>query len=187
MTDKEVIQRTVTSECFRAETAYLRRGGIETSSEPRLFKRIDDRFVRLMFPTDSQALDDGTVVAIVCLWDERERVNVYAHSISAGPGVNAQLRSIYSSLNQVKPQPGVEGDKAVAKFMAWKQAAWGRFLNEELDLGTAAASRKWIENFWKALARMYGCDGSTAYGALPTDKSLLSTLKADSRGGSARV
>lgn len=156
MTDNEIIQKTVSSECFRAEAAYLQRGGIETSTQPGMLKHIDDRYVRLVFPTSVREVDDGTVVAMVCLWDARENINVYAHCISAGAGVNAQLRSLYSPLNQVKPQRGMEGDKAVAKFIAWKQAAWGKFLNEELELGTAEASKRWLASFWKALDRMYG-------------------------------
>lgn len=156
MEDDEIIRKTVASECFKVEAMYLRRGGIEVAVRPRLFKRIDNRFTRLMFPTSATEVDDGTVVAMVCLWDREEDCNVYAHCISSGPGVNAQLRSIYSPLNQVKPQPGVEGDKAIAKFVAWKQAAWGKFLNVELECGTTEASRHWINSFWKALDRMYG-------------------------------
>ena len=164
MTDKEIVERVVKSECFRAEAAYLRRGGIETGTQPGMLKHIDDRYVRLIFPMNTRDLDDGTVVAMVCLWDVRENLNVYAHCISAGPGVNAQLRSLYSPLNQVKPQPGMEGDKAVAKFIAWKQASWSKFLNEELELGNAEASKRWLASFWKALDRMYG--GGNLTGAL---------------------
>lgn len=156
MNDETIIARTVESGCFQAEAGYLRRGGLAVADKPRLLKHIDNRFVRMIFPTTAREVDDGTVVAMVCLWDADEQINVYAHCISAGPGVNAQLRALYSSLGQVKPQPGVEGDKASVKFVAWKQAAWGKFLNEELELGTAAASQRWIENFWKALDRMYG-------------------------------
>ena len=156
MQDSVIIEQTVSSECFRAEAAYLRRGGLEVNRKPRLYKRIDNRFVRMIFSTSAREVDDGTVVALVCLWDEREKINVYAHCISAGPGVNAQLRAIHSPLNQVKPQPETEGDKAALKFVAWKQAAWGKFLNEELELGTPAASERWLAGFWKALDRMYG-------------------------------
>ena len=81
---------------------------------------------------------------------------MYAHCITAGPGANSQLRAIYSPLNQVKPQTGMEGDKAISKIVAWKQASWGNFMNEELELGTAAASARWLASFWKALDRMYG-------------------------------
>lgn len=156
MDDSQLISRTAASDAFRVESAFLRRGGISVSTRPRLFKRIDNRFVRLIFPTDAKEVDDGTVVAVVCLWDFREDLNVYAHCITAGPGSNAQLRALYSPLNQVKPQEGIEGDKAIAKFIAWKQAAWGKFLNEELETGTNAAAARWLTWFWQALDRMYG-------------------------------
>jgi len=154
--DSDIIRRTVESNVFQVESAYLRRGGISVAARPRLLKRIDQRMVRMIFPTDVREIDDGTVFGLVCLWDIHEDLNVYAHCISAGPGVNAQLRALYSPLNQVKPQPGVAGDQAIAKFMAWKQAAWGKFLNEELEMGTRAASERWLESCWKALDRMYG-------------------------------
>jgi len=156
MPDESVVKRVVASVCFQTEVAYLRRGNIETAANPRLYKKIDDRLFRLIFPTKVREVDDGTVVGMVCLWDAKENSNVYAHCISAGPGVNAQLRTIHSSLNQVKPQPGIEGDRAILKFVAWKQASWGKFLNEELALGTAVASERWLADFWKALDRMYG-------------------------------
>jgi hypothetical protein len=57
---------------------------------------------------------------------------------------------------QALPQPGKAGEKAIAQFVGWKQAAWTRFLNDELDLGTERASAIWIANFWKALDRMFG-------------------------------
>lgn len=154
--DAYIIEQTIKSDAFSVETSFLRRGGITVSSRPRLLKRMDDRFVRLVFPTGAKEVDDGTVVALVCLWDLSEKLNVYAHCITAGPGANSQLRALYSPLNQVKPQPGVLGDQAIAKFIAWKQAAWGKFLNEELDSGTPAASMRWLASFWKALDRMYG-------------------------------
>ncbi len=154
--EPDIVARTVASACFEIEATYLKRGGIEVAVQPRLYKHIDDRFVRLIFPTTVTEVDDGTVVGLVCLWDRQAGCNVYAHCIAAGPGVNAQLRAVHSPLNQVKPQPGTLGDAAVAKFVAWKQAAWGKFLNDELDCGTAEASARWIECFWNALGRMYG-------------------------------
>jgi hypothetical protein len=156
MTDSDIIQQTVSSDAFRIETGYLKRGGISVADKPRMMKRIDDRMVRMVFPTDTRDIDDGTVVGLICLWDLEQNINVYAHCVSAGPGSNAQLRAIYSPLNQVKPQPGDLGNQAIAKFVAWKQAAWGKFLNEELELGTREASDRWIGAFWRALDRMYG-------------------------------
>jgi hypothetical protein len=57
---------------------------------------------------------------------------------------------------QTLPQPGKAGEKAIAQFVAWKEAAWVKFLNDELELGTETASAVWIANFWKALDRMFG-------------------------------
>lgn len=80
----------------------------------------------------------------------------YTHAIFAGPGVHASLKSLFVPATQAKPQPGVDGNKAILKFVAWEEAAWSKFLNDELDMGTESASAIWIANFWKALDRMYG-------------------------------
>ena len=154
--EAEILCKTTGSDCFRAECAYLARGGIRVSEQPRLLKHIDEKRVRIVFPTDASIVDEGTVIGMVCLFDRAADLNVYAHCISAGPGVNAQLRSVYSPLNQVMPQPGVAGYKAVGRFIAWKQAAWNQFLTEDLEFGAEEASRRWLARFWSALDRMYG-------------------------------
>ena len=48
------------------------------------------------------------------------------------------------------------GEAAIAQFVAWKEASWTKFLNDELLLGTETASSLWIATFWKALDRMFG-------------------------------
>jgi len=156
MEREETIRRVRESACFRAEAGYLARGGVEIDDRPRLFKYLEHEKVRLIFPTSVTQIDEGVAVAMVCLYDRAENVNVYAHAIFAGPGANASLRSLFVPATQAKPQPGIEGDKAILKFVAWKQAAWGKFLNEELAHGTERASKDWIANFWNALDRMYG-------------------------------
>jgi hypothetical protein len=82
-------------------------------------------------------------------------VNTYAHTICAGPGVNVTLKAIHSPLGRATPQPGSAGDKAVLHFVAWKQAAWGRFLMDELELGAKVASALWLRSFWKAMDRLF--------------------------------
>jgi len=42
------------------------------------------------------------------------------------------------------------------KFVAWKEAAWVKFLNDELELGNEEASAIWLDSFWKALDRLFG-------------------------------
>lgn len=155
--DKEsIIAEVVSSACFEAERACLARGGFVVTDRPRLFKLLENEKARLIFPTMVREVDFGVGVGLVCLYDLVERVNVYAHAIFAGPGVNTSLESLFVPATQAKPQPGPAGNKAIAKFVAWKAAAWNRFLTDELEMGTPRASAIWIENFWKALDRMYG-------------------------------
>jgi hypothetical protein len=156
LTREEIVADILRSASFQAEAQYLQRGGLAVCPHPRLFKILERELARVTFATDARRVEEGTVVGLVTLYDLQARRNVYAHPICAGPGVNALLKAVHSPLAQAKPQPGVEGDKAVAKFIAWKQAAWTRFLNDELELGVEQASAVWLRNFWKALDRMYG-------------------------------
>ena len=156
MDREQIISAVRDSACFVAEAAYVGRNGFEVADRPRLFKHLEGDRVRLIFPTQVTRIEEGVVVAMVCLFNLETGNNVYAHAISAGPGVNASLKNIFVPEVQTKPQPGIKGNKAILKFVAWKQAAWTKFLNDELELGTDRASAIWMENFWKALDRMYG-------------------------------
>lgn len=156
LTKEQVINAVRASECFKAEVAYAERGGYKVIREPRLYKELEDNMVRVVFPTEADALEEGSVIAITCLFDRNENINIYGHTICAGPGVNGLLRAIHSPLGKATPQPGVAGEKAVLHFVEWKKASWGRFLNDELDRGNKIASAIWIRNFWKALDRMFG-------------------------------
>jgi hypothetical protein len=135
---------------------YIARGAYEVADHPRLFKHLEHGLVRVVFPTTVTEVVEGTVVALVCLFDLRERYNIYAHTICAGPGVNVLLSAWFSQMPQALPQPGKDGEKAIARFVAWKEAAWVKFLNDELELGTEEASAVWVAHFWKALDRMFG-------------------------------
>lgn len=152
----DVIKDICNSACFKTESAWLARGGFPVADRPRLFKVLENELVRVVFPTTVTEVDEGTAIGLICLYSLRDRNTVYTHAVFAGPTANASLRSIFNPPNQAKPQPGIEGNKAIVKFIAWKAASWGKFLNEELALGTAEASRTWLDSFWKALDRMYG-------------------------------
>ncbi len=157
MSEMERIAETIrNSECFKAECAYVARGGYMVADKPRLYKVLEDNLVRVVFPTTVTEVQEGTVVCMTTLYDLHEETTLYAHTICAGPGVNVLLKAIHAPLGQANPQPGLEGEKAVLKFVEWKKAAWIKFLNDELELGTSEASRIWIANFWKALDRLFG-------------------------------
>jgi hypothetical protein len=153
---QEIVDAVRRSENFRSEVRYVSRGGYEVAGQPRLFKHLEQGLVRVVFPTTVSEVVEGTVVALVCLYDQREQYNVYAHTICAGPGVNVLLRASFSQMPQALPQPGRDGEKAIGQFVAWKEAAWVKFLNDELDLGSEEATTLWLANFWKALDRMFG-------------------------------
>jgi len=153
---ESIVATVVNSAVYKAEAACLARGGAVVRPRPRLFKALENELVRLIFPTSAREVDDGTPMGLVCLYDKRQGANIYAHAIFAGPTVNASLRSLYNPPTQAKPQPGDAGNRAILKFMAWKQAGWEKFLVDELDQGTARASEAWIGAFWRALDRMYG-------------------------------
>jgi len=155
--DRDAIINAVrTHACFMSEAAYVAQGGYEVADRPRLFKKLEHEKVRLFFPTRVDLIEEGVVVALVCLFDLADRRTLYAHAVAAGPTVNASLRNLFVPATQANPQPGIEGRKAIVKFVAWKQAAWSKFLNDELELGLAEASAAWLANFWRALDRMYG-------------------------------
>lgn len=151
----EVIEAVKESACFAAEVAYAARGGYGTIGKPRLYKELHDELVRVVFPTDAEDLEEGSVIAITCLFDRKNNENIYAHTICAGPGVNGLLRAIHSPLGKATPQAGEAGEKAVLKFVEFKKAIWGKFLVEELHLGQREASMNFLRSFWMGLDRMF--------------------------------
>ncbi len=130
--------------------------GYEIAARPRLFKNLENDLVRVVFPTTVTEVGEGTIVALACLYDRRQSSNVYAHTICAGAGVNILLRAFDNPMPQALPQPEPLGPRAIRQFVAWKEASWVKFLNDELEMGTARASQVWIASFWKALDRMFG-------------------------------
>jgi len=166
MIDEAIVRKVVTGEAYRVERDALARGGSQVSERPGLMKQLENKKVRLIFPTDARIVEHGTAVGLVCLFDQVDDVNIYAHPVFAGPSVNTALRSLFVPEAQAHPQPGIAGYKAREKFTAWKTAAWFKFLTDELELGTERASALWLTSFWKALDRMYG-GGNLQTDALP--------------------
>lgn len=158
-----IVHACLDSECFKAEVHYAERSGhhkIERAA--RLYKVLDhdtgrgEHLVRVVFPAESQLIELGTVMAITCIYDLEREYNIYGHVICAGPGVNGLLKAIHAPMGSAHPQPGAAGERAIMHFVDWKRAEWDRFLIDELERGRQAASDLCIENFWKALDRMFG-------------------------------
>lgn len=153
---QQIIDAVRASACFEAEVHYAERGGYEIEREPRLYKVLDDDLVRVVFPARPAYMEEGTVIAITCLYDRAKKYNIYGHTICAGPGVNSLLKSVFAPLGGAHPQSGNAGPKAVLKFVEVKRALWNRFLMEDLDLGNKEASERFVRGFWRALDRMFG-------------------------------
>lgn len=157
MSDKDtIIQAVLDSECFKAEVKYAERGGYQIEKSPCLFKFLEDNLVRVVFPARPAYMEEGTVIAITCLYDKVEGYNIYGHTICAGPGVNGLLRAVFAPLGGAHPQAGNAGPKAVLKFVDLKKALWGRFLIEDLEHGNEHAGANFVKGFWKGLDRMFG-------------------------------
>jgi hypothetical protein len=157
MSDMHAIVEAIrSSENFKAEARYIGLGGYTVAETPRLFKYLEDDLVRVVFPTNCTEVCDGAIVTLTTLWDKKNRYNIYAHTICAGPGVNTLFRAIHAPMPSALPQHGKDGEKAILRFVAWKEAAWTRFLNDDLELGAEEASALWLDNFWKALDRLFG-------------------------------
>lgn len=158
-----IVQACLDSECFKAEVHYAERSGHHKIQRvPRLYKVLDrdtergEQLVRVVFPAVDQLIELGSVMAITCLYDLDRRYNIYGHVICAGPGVNGLLKAIHAPMGSAHPLPGTAGERAIMHFVDWKRAEWDRFLIDELARGRKAASDLYIENFWKALDRMFG-------------------------------
>lgn len=154
--EERIIEEVRNSECFKAEVRYASRGGYETEMEPRLYKELEDGLVRVVFPVKPSYMEEGTVLAITCLYDKKENYNIYGHTICAGPGVNTLLKNVFAPLGGAHPQAGNAGPKAILKFVEVKRALWNRFLIEDLELGNRDAGARLVQGFWTALDRMFG-------------------------------
>ncbi|MBX3180871.1 MAG: hypothetical protein KF886_26280 [Candidatus Hydrogenedentes bacterium] len=158
-----IVQACLDSECLKAEVNYAERSGHhKILRTPRLYKVLDrdpsrdEHLVRVVFPAADQLIELGSVLAITCLYDLEREYNIYGHVICAGPGVNGLLKAVHAPMGSAHPRPGIEGERAIMHFVDWKRAEWDRFLIDELARGRGLASALYIENFWKALDRMFG-------------------------------
>jgi hypothetical protein len=154
---EQIVEAILESGAFNAERKYVERGGYTVSREPRLFKELHDgNLVRVVFPTDCTDVTEGAVVCITTLFDKSKGENIYGHIICAGPGVNTLLKAKDNPMPPAPPQEPPLGEREVRRFVAWKEASWVKFLNDDLDIGSEAASAIWLASFWKALDRMFG-------------------------------
>ncbi len=157
----DIIPAVLKSAPMQALRFVLDRKGWRVDSKPVVYKDLSDTLVRLMFPVRGGPIVDGAVVSVVCLFDRRKARTLYAHPMHAGPGVNPLVRHLNGPMSTPKSQAGTDGDRASRRIIEHKKALWDRFLQELPRLGETEAGRRWREDYYWSLQRLYFCAGCT--------------------------
>ncbi|MFQ5429528.1 MAG: hypothetical protein ACE5E1_04380 [Phycisphaerae bacterium] len=155
--DPPQIAEVLSSPALEMLRQRLRRVGLEIQPAPVLWKHLPGPALRVIFPTNADVIEEGTVVSVVVLHDLAAGRTLYAHPMHAGPGVNPLLKHLDGPMAAPKAQPGADGDRATRRIMEHKRALWQRFLEERDTLGREAASRRWRGDYYWALRRLYFC------------------------------
>lgn len=152
---RPIADAVLASEAFRIEVDYARRGRFRVQEAPRLVASLDAEWSLALFATDAEHLDGGSLVAIAA-WHHRPSGETrYAFCLSFGPEPETLFLRGDRALGLPLPHPA-EGAAARAEYAAWRARAWSEFWLDELELGVEAASRRWLDGFWAAVARLTG-------------------------------
>lgn len=137
----------------------LERVGSRVEPYPILCKQLPGPYLRLFFPvvSDTPDIEDGTVVALVLLYDLAAGRTLYAHPVHAGPNANPFLKHLQGPMAAPKAQRGANGDRATLRLLEHKRALWERFQQERETLGPVEAGLRWRGDFYWALQRLYFC------------------------------
>jgi len=152
----EPVADIVSSDEWRVETDYARRGGFTVSTHPRLIKALDADFIQVVFPTNAVLLQAGTLVAVSFVWHGPSRRVALSHCLCAGAESEIQFLKGDVAFGLPRPQPGAAGDIARATYRSWREKAWSEFWVNELEHGLAVASESWLLSFWAALDALFG-------------------------------
>jgi hemerythrin-like domain-containing protein len=154
------IERALASPAVGVLRRALARIGRRIEPSPILWKQLPSGHLRLFFPAvgEPDAIDAGSVVAVVLLHDLAQERTLYAHPVYAGPEANPLLKHLGGPLAHPKAQEDPNGDRATRRLLLHKAALWARFEEERAALGVAEASRRWRERYGWALVRLYFCE-----------------------------
>ncbi|MBW2444688.1 MAG: hypothetical protein JRG83_02050, partial [Deltaproteobacteria bacterium] len=146
------------------QRAMLERIGRRIEPAPLLWRMLPSGHLRLFFPVTgaSDAIEKGTVVALVLLYDLAEERPLYAHPVHAGPGANPLLQHLSGPMAHPKAQEGGNGERATLRLLEHKRTLWERFEHEREELGPEEAGRLWRERYGWSLVRLYFCERCAA-------------------------
>ena len=133
--------------------------GLRLDPLPILWKKLPEAKLRLFFQVlgDSDAVEDGQIVALVLLHDLDAGRTLYAHTIHAGPRSNPLLKHLLGPMAAPKAQEGVNGERATIRLLEHKETMWTRFLQERDELGAEQAGQLWRDRYFWSLVRLYHC------------------------------
>ncbi|MFQ5591542.1 MAG: hypothetical protein ACE5HE_10300, partial [Phycisphaerae bacterium] len=142
------------SNMWKTETAYARRGGFAVSEYPRIIRGLGSGFLQLIFPTNVALVQGGMLVAVSVVHSALRQETVFAHCLCAGP--EAEIHFLLGNEALGLPQPCHGASDARARYAAWRRDAWSQFWLDELEYGIGYASERWLQGFWSALEDLFG-------------------------------
>ena len=150
-----IVEAVTSSDAWRIEAEYARRGGFTLQARPRLVVRVSPDRVHALYPTDASAIQGGVLVGASFIYDELAREVVFAHCLCAGPEPEVQFMHGGRITGRSMPS---DRDAARRAYVTWRRDAWHHFWLDELDAGQAVASRNWLRSFWEAMEHLLGGD-----------------------------
>lgn len=137
------------SAAWQIEAAYARRGGFALGEDARLGARLAGDWTLVIFPTDAEILDGGSIVAAAAYYHEPTRETRWVQCLSAGAEAETVFLAGDGALGL--PLPGDPQGRERQRYAEWRRQAWTAFWLDELELGVHAASTRWLDHYWAAL------------------------------------
>jgi len=151
-----IINDIRSSDAWRVESAYAKRGGFTVMEHPRLVKEIQTDCIQIVFPTNVSAVQAGALVAVAFTHNLPSRSVILSHCLCAGPESEIQFLKGDVAFRLPQPQPAMAGEDARETYRFWRRSAWSQFWLNELERGLAVASEIWLNEFWDALEALFG-------------------------------
>ncbi len=151
-----IVSDVLSSDAWRVEMAYARRGGFKVVDRPGFIKNLDGDFIQVVFPTNAILLQAGSLVAVSFVYHRPSRSVALSHCLCAGAESEIQFMRGDVAFGLPCPQPGEAGDRARTAYRSWRRSAWSQFWLDELERGLAVASENWLAAFWDALKMLFG-------------------------------
>lgn len=153
---RELVAAVRIDEAWTMEVAYAGRGGFSVAQTPRLIRDLAEGCVQLIFSTDAELIQGGTLVALSVVYHRPSRRVRLAHSLCAGGDPEVQFLHGRAAVALPPPRPRKEVEHARAEYVSWREKAWSDFWLTELTVGLPQASSRWLDSFWHALDTFFG-------------------------------